>query len=143
MTSTREIILQALFAQLQTIDGPKVLRNEVLPERIPTGGLIILCDGDPGQPEIMLSPLSYYWQHQATAEVLVTDANAATRDAALDNLFASIADVLAADRTLGGLCDRVMPDAPVITTLGIDGAPSVKAATVNIELIYTTADQLG
>ena len=142
MPTTRENILQALLARLQTINGLKVLRNEVLPERIPAGGLIILRDGDPGQPEIMLSPLSYYWQHQAVLEVLVTHADATARDVALDGLFRDIAAVLATDRTLGGLCDRVMPDAPVVTTLGIDGAPSVKAATVNIELIYTTADPL-
>ena len=143
MTTTRETILQELFRRLQTIDGARVLRNEVLPEKIPVGGLLILRDGDQGQPEVMLSPLSYYWQHQAVLEVLVTSADAAGRDAAMDALFAAIAAVLAADRTLGGLCDRVMPDAPVITTLGIDGAPSVKAATVNIELIYVTSDQLG
>ncbi len=143
MTSTRETILQALFAKLQIISDAKVLRNEVLPERIHGGGLLILRDGDPGQPEITLSPLSYYWQHQAALEVLVSHADAAQRDAMLDDLFQAIAEVLADDRTLGGLCDRVMPDAPIVTTLGIDGAPSVKASTVNIELIYTTADPLG
>ena len=143
MTSTRETILQALFAKLQIISDAKILRNEVLPERIHAGGLLILRDGDPGQPEITLSPLSYYWQHQTALEVLVSHADAGQRDAMLDDLFQAIAEVLADDRTLGGLCDRVMLDAPIVTTLGIDGAPSVKAATVNIELIYTTADPLG
>lgn len=143
MTTSREIILQALFARLETISDVKVLRNEVLPEKIPASGLIILRDGDAGQPEVSLSPLSYYWQHQASLEVLVTHSNAAVRDVALDDLFAAIAAVIAEDRTLGGLCDRVVPQAPLVSTLGIDGAPSVKAATVGIELIYMTADQLG
>lgn len=143
MTTTRETILQALFTRLQTISGPKILRNEVLPEKVPHGGLIVLRDGDAGQPEVTLSPLSYYWQHQAVLEVLVTHGDSATRDTAMDDLFAAIAAVITADRTLGGLCDLVTTQAPVVSTLGIDGAPSVKAATVNIELIYTTADQLG
>jgi hypothetical protein len=52
----REAILQALFARLQTIADATVLRNEALPERIPDGGLIILRDGDPGEPETLLSP---------------------------------------------------------------------------------------
>jgi hypothetical protein len=52
----RESILQALFARLQTIADTTVLRNEALPERIPDDGLIILRDGDPGEPETLLSP---------------------------------------------------------------------------------------
>ncbi len=141
--TTRETILQTLFKRLQTISGPKVLRNEVLPERVPAGGLLILRDGEPGEPEVSLSPLSYYWQHLASLEVLVSHANAAERDAALDALFTAIAATINADPTLGGLCDRVAAQAPVTSTLGIEGAASVKAATVPIELIYTTADQLG
>ena len=143
MTTTRETILQALFVLLQTIPDAKVLRNDVLPETVPAGGLVILRDGDPGQPEVTLSPLSYYWQHMAVLEILVTHGNAAQRDITMDDLFAEIAEVINTNDTLGGLCDRVTAEAPVITTLGIDGAPSVKAATVNLELIYTTADQLG
>ena len=46
--TTRETVLQALFEQLQTIVGPKVLRNDGLPEKVPAGGLLILRDGDPG-----------------------------------------------------------------------------------------------
>lgn len=141
--TTREIILQALLARLQTISGPKVQRNDVVPEKVPVGGLIILRDGDPGEPEVTLSPLSYYWQHRALLEVIVTGHDPTTRDAALDDLFAAIASVLASDLTLGGLCDRVTPLAPDSSALAIEGAAGFKAATVAIELIYTTADQLG
>ena len=37
--TTRETVLQALFTLLQTISGPKVTRNDVLPEKIPPEGL--------------------------------------------------------------------------------------------------------
>ena len=45
MPSTRETILQALHMALQT-QPASVLRGEVLPERVPAAGLLILRDGD-------------------------------------------------------------------------------------------------
>jgi hypothetical protein len=86
----REAILQALFARLQTVTDATVLRNEALPERIPDGGLIILRDGDPGEPETLLSPLSYYWQHRALVEAVVQKGDQAARDLALDGLYRKI-----------------------------------------------------
>jgi len=47
MPSTRETILSALHSLLQTQAAP-VQRGEILPERVPTTGLLILRDGDPG-----------------------------------------------------------------------------------------------
>ena len=86
----REQILQALFTRLQSITDAKVLRNEVLPEKIPPNGLLIVRDGDPGEPEVLLSPLSYFWEHRAIVEVAVQAGGQAERDAALDNLFQGI-----------------------------------------------------
>lgn len=141
MTS-RETILQALFTVLQTVASAKVLRNEVLPERIPEGGLLILRDGNPSDPEVLLSPLSYYWQHNAQLEVLVQKGAAADRDAALDTLLEAVATAIASNRTLGGLCDRVTAQAADTSTLSVDGAAQIKGAVVPIELIYTTSDYL-
>ncbi len=139
----RETILQALFALLKTIDDATILRNEVLPERIPDGGLIILRDGDPGEPETLLSPLSYYWQHRALVEAVVQKGDQAARDLALDRLYRKIASAIADDRTLGGLCDRATPQAPDSNTLAVEGSPQIKGAIIPIELIYVTADPLG
>lgn len=141
--TARETILLALLTRLQTISGAKILRNEALPEKVPANGLLILRDGDPGEPEATLSPLSYYWNHTATLEVIVQHAEAARRDALLDELFRKIADILAEDQTLGGLCDRVTPLSPDTSSLAIEGAASVKAAIVPVELIYATDSQLG
>ncbi|MEO6300948.1 MAG: hypothetical protein ABIO62_15095 [Paracoccaceae bacterium] len=44
MASKRELVLAALDVRLQTLAAP-VLRGDVLPERIPAIGLIILRDG--------------------------------------------------------------------------------------------------
>ena len=64
MPSKRETVLTALHARLQTLAAP-VLRGDVLPERIPATGLIILRDGKPGEPEVTLSPLTYFYEHRA------------------------------------------------------------------------------
>jgi hypothetical protein len=139
MPTTRETILQALHALLQSQAAP-VLRGEVLPERVPAAGLLILRDGDPGAPSVTLSPLRYHYQHAAEVEAVVQGAD---RDAAFDTLTASIGTALAADRTLGGLCDWVEAEAPRPVDLPVEGAASLKAAVIPIILHYTTADPLG
>lgn len=138
MPTTRETILAALQARLQTLAAP-VLRDEVLPERIPPAGLIILRDGQPGEPEVTLSPLRYHYQHRAELEVIVQGAN--DRATAFDTLIEAIGTALATDRTLGGLCDWVEAEASV--DLPVEGAVSLKAAVVTVVLHYTTADPLG
>ena len=74
MPTTRETILAALLARLQSL-AATVLRDEVLPERIPLAGLIILRDGQPGEPEVTMSPLRYHFQHRAELEVIIQGAN--------------------------------------------------------------------
>ena len=140
MPTTRETILTALNARLQTL-AATVLRDEVLPERIPPAGLIILRDGQPGEPEVTLSPLRYHYLHRAELEVIVqTPGN---RAAAFDTLIAAIGTVLATDRTLGGLCDWVEAEAPASVDLPVEGAVALKAAVITVVLHYTTADPLG
>ena len=46
MPSPRETILNALHAQLLTLPAT-ALRGEVLPERVPAEGLLILRNGEP------------------------------------------------------------------------------------------------
>ena len=142
MPTPRETILSALLTTLQTIPNATVLRGEVLPERVPAGGLVILRDGEPGEPEVTLSPLQYHWRHRAEVEVIVQGRTPADRDAAFDALTAAIGAALAADRTLGGLCDWVEPEAPQPVDLPVDGAQALKAAVIEVTLIYTTSDPL-
>ncbi len=139
MPSTRETILAALHARLLAVPATG-LRGEVLPERVPAAGLLILRDGEPGEPEVTLSPLRYHYQHRAEIEAVVQGAN---RDAAFDALCASIGTALAGDRTLGGLCDWVEAEAPQPVDLPVDGAASLKAAVIPVVLHYSTTDTLG
>jgi hypothetical protein len=102
--SKAEQVLGAIQALLDTIPGAVVERNSVLPEQIPAGGLIVLRDGDPGEPEQALGGFgSTYYQHAVEIEVYVEDGDAAGRDTAFDDLLQQIGTALDADPTLGGL----------------------------------------
>ena len=138
MPTLRETILAALHARLSTLPTT-VLRGEVLPERVPTVGLLILRDGEPGEPEVTISPLAYHYRHRAEIEAVVQDGD---RDAAFDTLAASIGTVIAADRTLGGLCDWVEAEAPQPVDLPVEGASSLKAAVIPVVLHYSLDDPL-
>ena len=139
MPTTRESVVAALHARLQPL-AALILRDEVLPERIPASGLIILRDGQPGEPEVTLSPLRYHYQHRAELEVVVQAGTG--RASAFDELIAAIGTALEADRTLGGLCDWVEPDAPASVDLPIEGAAALKAAVIAVVLHYTTTGPL-
>lgn len=136
----RETILTALADLLRTIPHVPVLRGEVLPERIPPSGLMILRDGNPGEPGVTLSPLMYHYQHRAELEVIVQSTTA--RDTFFDNIAAQISAVISADRTLRGLCDWVEAEAPEPVDLPVDGAAAIKAGIVPIILHYATSDAL-
>ena len=138
MPTLRETILTALFARLSVLPA-NVLRNDVLPERVPSAGLLILRDGEPGEAEVTLSPLRYHFQHRAEIEAVV---QGAARDNAFDALCTSVGLMITADRTLGGLCDWVEAEAPRPVDLPIEGAAALKAAVITIILHYSTADPL-
>jgi hypothetical protein len=135
MPTTRELVLAALYARLQPL-AALTLRDEVLPERIPAAGLIILRDGQPGEPEVTLSPLRYHYQHRAELEVVVQAGTG--RASTFDDLIGAIGAALDADRTLGGLCDWVEPEAPASVDLPVEGAAALKAAVIAVVLYYTT-----
>jgi hypothetical protein len=139
MPSTRENVFAALMARLQPL-AALTLRDEVLPERIPAAGLIILRDGQPGEPEVTLSPLRYHYQHRAELEVVVQLGNG--RATAFDALIVSIGAALEADRTLAGLCDWVETEAPASVDLPIEGAAGLKAAVITVVLHYTSSSPL-
>ncbi|WP_375572782.1 acyl-CoA transferase [Seohaeicola saemankumensis] len=140
MPTPRETILSALADLLRTVPHAPVLRGEVLPERIPPAGLMILRDGNPGEPSVTLSPLRYHYQHRAELEVIVQTGE--DRDARFDRLIGRIGAAIAADRTLGGRCDWIEAEAPEPVDLPIEGAATMKAAVVPIILHYATNDAL-
>ncbi|MDN5786912.1 acyl-CoA transferase [Pseudorhodobacter sp.] len=139
MMSKRETVLTALAALLGS-SAAEVLRNVGLPARVPAAGLLILHDGVPGEPDVTLSPPLWHYQHRAEMDVFIEAKDG--RDAKFDALLVEVGSLIAADRTLGGLCDWVEAEAPEPSELALEGATGLKAAAVAVVLHYSTTDPL-
>lgn len=139
--SKREIILNALFERLSTLDV-SVKRNDPLPQKIPDGGLVILRDGNVGEPEILLSPPCYIFTHRAELEVIVQKETPAERDQALDWLLVEIGELLQEDPRLGGEVDYMHADPPEFVEEPVEGGVTIKGAIVPIVLEYTSISNL-
>jgi hypothetical protein len=142
MPSVREQILAALLARLETVPGATVKREAPLPETVSAGGLIILRDGDPGDPEVVLSPVTYLWEHQTEIEVIIQRGQD-DDNAELDTLLIAVGTALAADRSLGGLAEGLDWGAPKTSGLAIDGAAALRGAMVPVTIHYASDDPLG
>jgi hypothetical protein len=137
--SKAEQVLQGIKASLETVPGATIDRNSGLPEKVPAGGLIILRDGDPGEPEQALGGFeSAYYQHAVEVEVYVEEGDAAARDAAFDALLQQIGTALEADPTLGGLAFGLTYGRPEPAIEAIAGAPAIKSATLTVTIDYAT-----
>jgi hypothetical protein len=137
--SKAEQVLEAMKALLEMVPGAAVERNSVLPEKVPDGGLIILRDGDPGDPEQALGGFeSTYYQHAIEIETYVEEGDAAARDAAFDALLQQIGAALEADPTLGGLAFGLTYGRPEPSIEAIAGAPAIKSATLTVTVDYET-----
>ena len=137
--SKAEQVLGALETLLETVPGATIDRNSVLPEKIPGGGLIILRDGDPGEPEQALGGFgSTYYQHAVEVEVYVEEGDAAARDAAFDAFRQQIGAALETDPTLGGLVFGLTYGRPEPSIEAVTGAPAIKSATLTVTVDYET-----
>lgn len=145
MSSIREQILAAFFERLRTLesDNVKVLRNPDKVQKVPEGGaVIVLRDGTSGDPEVLLSPLTYIYEHQAALEIIINTAFAEQQEMSLDELLASIGAIIEADRTIGGLAEWAEAQAPEFLQEAIEGAPAMRAATVTVHLRFHTGNPL-
>ena len=141
--SKAEQVLEAIKALLEAVPGAVAERNNVLPEKIPAGGLIILRDGDPGEPEQALGGFgSAYYQHAVEIEVYVEEGDAAVGDAAFDDLLQQIGSTLDADPTLGGFAFGLTYGRPETLIEAVPGAPAIKSATLTVTVDYETAAPL-
>ena len=142
MPPMREQVLSALFGQLRSIPGATVRRNEALPASVPAGGLVILRDGDPGEPDITLNPRSEFYSHRAEVEALVTQPAGGGGEAALDALLARIGTALAIDRSLGGRAENLVWSAPETSVLAFEGAAPILTARLTVTIEYLVSDPL-
>ena len=135
--SKAEQVIQAVKAVLETVPGVTVERNSALPEKVPAGGLIILRDGDPSQPERALGGFATaYYRHAVEVEVYVEAGDAAARDGAFDQLLQEIGAALETNPTLGGLAFGLTYGRPEPAIEAVAGAPAIKGATLIVTVEY-------
>lgn len=140
--SKREQVISALFARLEAIPLAAVKRNEALPQAVPAGGLVILRDGDPGEPDVTLSPRTEFYSHRAEIEAFVTQPIGGGGEAALDAMLGEIGVAMAADRSLGGLAENLIWSAPETSVLAIEGAAPILTARITVTIEYLVSDPL-
>lgn len=143
MASARETILQRLYAALELVLLPMrvdLRRNDVLPTKIKDCGLVILRDGDPGEPEVSFSPQRFHYEHRVQIEVFVQSGSG--REDLFDRLCQAVGAAVVADRSLAGLCDWVEAEAPSPDDTPVDGAPPYRAAVIIVVLHYAISDPL-
>lgn len=124
-------------AEVVGLDG-----DEAAPARVLQSGRVIVRSGDPGEPEVDLSPLAYNWSHRIPIELVAVAGMGVTAEEALDALLVRIGSALALDPTLGGLCDWVEAAAPATEDITNDGAAPPRGADLIITAIYVTSSPL-
>jgi hypothetical protein len=145
--TTREAALVELLARLRAEFEPDlpVDRNVTIDETVPAPGLIVLRDGDPGEPLMAIGAATpwYHWEHVAEAEVMVADQNDAARSSRLDQVMERIDAVVRADPTLGGLIAAARVMAPEILHERVPGAVPHAYARLPIVLQFATSSGVG
>ena len=136
--SKREQAIIALRSALEAAIAFEVQRNTSIPTTALSSGLVVIRDGDSGEPEVTMSPTEYHYEHEIQIEAFAVGTDL---DLSLDQLLGSIADCIEIDTTLGGHVDASYVTAPVFD-LTIDSSIRCKAASINVVVFYSTASPL-
>ena len=140
--SRREQALAALLLRLQSGLAVTVRRNEVLPEKVSAAGLVILRDGDPGEPDVTLNPRTEFYSHRVEIEAYMPRDTTGGGETALDALLGAIGTALRIDPSLGGLAENLIPSAPETGALAIEGAAPILTARLIVTVEYLVSDPL-
>ena len=141
MASKREQVLAALHARLDLGLSATVRRNEALPERVPADGLVIVRDGDPGEPDVTLNSAERVLQPSRRARTARDPADGRWRGGArrarpADRRSACVRPVA---RRLGR---EPVLGPPEIGTLAIEGAAPILTARLTLTVEYLVSDPL-
>lgn len=131
---SRASILSAFTTQLATSDV-SVERNIALPISIPAGGLIIVRDGDAGEPTTYIGrprPIEQF-EHTLDVEIYVQLPDDIED---LYGIIDKIGDALRANPSLGGLVQSILIKSPNVEAIQQEGGSVVLAALLPITLSY-------
>lgn len=143
MTKNFQVLLAVKTLVASALPGAELRgfdKDTDKPGRIGPGGCVIGHPGDPGEPEIDLSPLSYNYSHRFFLEVAAADGEGG---AVLDGMLETLGQAVAADPFLGGLCSFFSAEAPDRNDRSTDAIASTNWATVGLVAEYDTNNPLG
>lgn len=135
-SSKRESALLALFDAVKGVAGPEVVRNEPEAADIGSGGRVNILDGNPGEPDELLSPRRFEFQHRAEIFISVSGVNSSDRDSLMDEILQAVCAAVQADETLGGTVDLADPQPPETVDEAVPGSETIKAAILPVILYY-------
>ena len=143
MTSTTETILQALATLVDNAVSAKFERNASIPEKIPSEGLVVLRDGNPGLPDEALGGFdNAYYEHEVEIEIYVADGAQNTRDGLFDDIVTAIGAALESDPDLGGLIFGMSYARPDVAVEIVPGSHAIKSGVLTLTLDYETPTPL-
>lgn len=144
--SARETAITALLANLRATAAarpsprPQVYRNETYPQKLPSGGLVVLRDGETAVAEAIMSPLRFHIEHESQVEIIVGGESADARSQALDALLVAFAAGIASARTLGGAVEYAEIGPADLEDIEYEGAAPLRAARFTVTLQFSAAD---
>lgn len=142
-TSRAEEILEKLRTLLTAGCDARVERNSVLPEKIPADGLIVIYDGDPGEPELVLGGFNNaYYDHEIEVVLYIEEGDPAQRDLKFDTMLVQIGLVLEENPKLDGLVAGLSYARPEVAIEPVIGAPAIKTGTLIVMAEYDTSSPL-
>ena len=133
--------LAHLHQRLQTVPAATVKREPDKPIELTAAGAVLLFDGDGQVEEESLSPRTWHWRWVAEIEIRAIGPN---RRTTADELLSALSDLVAADRSMGGMIDYA--EIEPLTDVGeepTEGAPTERQALVAVALYFATTDALG
>jgi hypothetical protein len=143
--SKRHEVDQAVFALLKAglpnYDVAGLENGDERARRVNPIGSVVMRDGEPGEPEIDLSPVTYHYRHSIPVEIAASAPTEQDLRIVLDRMGREIGALIAADRFLGDLVGYIEVTALSMADLvGIagPGAQTIKGATFEIIASYST-----
>lgn len=133
--------LAQLHQRLQTIPAATVKREPDKPIELTAAGAVLLFDGSGAVEDESLSPRTFHWRWVAEIEIRAIGIN---RGATADTLLTRVADLVTADRSMGGTVDYT--DIEPLTDVGeepTEGAHTERQALVAVAFYFATTDALG
>lgn len=117
--------------------------EEAKPTMIGELGQAIVRSGDPGDPEIDLSPPTWWWDRSFPIELAAKNEPSRPAREVLAEMARDVGDAIQADPYLGGLCMWLDASPPVSGEVDHRGAAPIAWTDFAIIASYSTTSPLG